>query len=229
MSNSILDTRWFNIIITILILLSVIGFSLETIPSLSPDFKEVLKYLEVAVVGIFTVEYFYRLSTSKNKWAFIFSFYGLVDLFAILPFYLAFAVDLRSIRLFRLFRIIRLLKLTRYTSALRRFSLAFNNAKEELFIVIIASAMLIFLAAVGIYHFEHVAQPDVFRSIFDCLWWAVTSITTVGYGEIYPITAGGKIFTTLFLFLSIGLVTVPTGIFSSALLSIKQKESNSPD
>lgn len=224
MQTSFLQARWFNAIITLLILLSVIGFSLETIPTLSPELKEALHVMEVVIVVVFTLEYVMRIVSAPRKLAFVFSFYGIIDLLAILPFYLAFAVDLRSLRLLRLFRIIRLMKLARYTAALDRFAKAFDQSKEELFIVIVSSITLIFLAAVGIFHFEHAAQPDVFRSIFDCLWWAVSSSTTVGYGEIYPITIGGKLLTTVFLFLSIGLVAVPTGIFSSALLSVRRNE-----
>ncbi len=84
--------------------------------------------------------------------------------------------------------------------------------------------MMLYLSAVGIYHFEHAAQPEVFSSIFDCLWWAVATLTTVGYGDIYPITVGGRLFTFIILILGLGLVAVPTGIVASSLSSIKRKE-----
>lgn len=223
-TNLILNSRLFNGIIAALILISVAGFSLETIPTLSDEFTQMLWYLEVFIVIIFTLEYLFRIAVAEKKLKFVFSVYGMIDLLAILPFYLAFAIDLRALRLLRLFRLARLLKLVRYTQALNRFIAAFHDAKEELVITVCASAVLIFLAAVGIYHFENPAQPEVFKSIFDCLWWAVATSTTVGYGEVYPITVGGKIFTTVFLFFSIGLVAIPTGIFSSSLLALKKKD-----
>jgi voltage-gated potassium channel len=172
-------------------------------------------------VAIFTIEYLLRIYAAENRAKFVFSFYGIVDLLAILPFYLASAVDLRTLRLLRMFRLIRILKLVRYHEAIRRLGKAFYMAKEELIIFTLATLIFIFLSAVGIYYFEHAAQPDVYRSIFDSLWWAVTSLTTVGYGDMYPVTAGGKIFSFFVLMLGLGLVAVPTGIMAAALSSIR--------
>ena len=228
MDNKIfLDRPIFVWIITILILYSVFCFSLETLPNLSVDTRLFLKYSEIAVVVIFTCEYILRILLSPNRLRFIFSFYGLVDLIAILPFYLAFAIDLRSFRLIRLLRLIRVLKIARYNSALQRFSKALFLAKEELAIFTGLSLILLYLSAVGIYHFEHAAQPEVFKSIFDSLWWSVATLTTVGYGDIYPITIGGRFFTFIILMIGLGLVAVPTGIVASALSAVRrQSESN---
>jgi len=213
-----------SLFITILILYSVICFSIETIPDLTAGALRFLWYSEVFVVGVFTIEYFWRIYTSENRLKFIFSFYGVIDFLAIFPFYIAPAVDLRTLRLLRLLRLARLLKLARYNNALLRFGKALSLAKEELIIFSVGSLVMLYLAAVGVYHFEHQAQPDVFRSIFDCLWWAVATLTTVGYGDIYPITAGGRMFTFLVLMLGLGLVAVPTGIVSSALSAIRQEQ-----
>jgi len=101
---------------------------------------------------------------------------------------------------------------------------ALYQIKDELVIFGIATLMMLFLAAVGIYHFEHAAQPEVFSNVFDCLWWAVATLTTVGYGDVYPITIGGRLFTFLILMLGLGLVAVPTGLISSALTSLKSEE-----
>lgn len=208
-----------------LIIFSTICFSLETLPYLQPKTLIFLRYSEVIVVGIFTLEYLLRILSSEKKFKFIFSFYGLIDLFAILPFYLATAIDLRSIRLLRLLRMLRLLKLVRYRKAINRLAAAFGAAKEELAIFFVATLIFLYLSAVGIYFFEHDAQPDLYRSVFDCLWWAVTSLTTVGYGDMYPITVGGRIFSFIVLMLGLGLVAVPTGIMASALSSIRKDES----
>lgn len=127
-------------------------------------------------------------------------------------------------RLIRLLRLLRILKLVRYNQALNRFSKAIYIAKEELAIFALASLVMLYLAAVGIYHFEHNAQPEVFRSIFDSLWWAVATLTTVGYGDIYPITTGGRLFTFLVLMLGLGLVAVPTGIIASSLSAVRRQQ-----
>ena len=196
---------------------------METLPNLSADTRLFLKYSEIVVVVIFTCEYFIRILLSPKRLRFIFSFYGFVDLIAILPFYLAFAIDLRSFRLIRLLRLIRVLKVARYNSALQRFSKALFLAKEELAIFTGLSLILLYLSAVGIYHFEHAAQPEVFKSIFDSLWWSVATLTTVGYGDIYPITIGGRFFTFIILMIGLGLVAVPTGIVASALSAVRRQ------
>ena len=211
-------------IIATLILFSTVCFSLETLPNLRPLTREFLYYSEVVVVAIFTAEYLYRVHVAKNRLKFIFSFYGLVDLLAILPFYLATAVDLRTQRLVRLLRLARLLKLVRYHRAIARLGKAFMLAREELIIFTVGTLIFLYLAAVGIYYFENSAQPDKFRSIFDSLWWAVTSLTTVGYGDIYPITVGGRVFSFIVLMLGLGLVAMPTGIMASALTSIRRQQ-----
>lgn len=219
----ILDRPLFAWSIAGLILFSVVTFSIETLPDLSTTTKTFLYYSEIVVVGLFSIEYLYRVYTATQKLRFIFSFYGLVDLLAILPFYLGIFVDLRSLRLIRLLRLLRILKLARYNLAILRFMRAIYLAKEELIIFTVASFVLLFLAAVGIYHFEHEAQPEVFRSIFDALWWATATLTTVGYGDIYPITSGGRLFTFGILMVGLGMIAVPTGIIASSLSDVRRQ------
>lgn len=223
-SKNILDKPLAVWLIAILIVYSVVCFSIETLPDLPASLIEFLRYSEIAIVSVFTAEYLYRLYAAEKRLGFIFSFYGMIDLFAILPFYLATMIDLRSLRLMRLLRLFRVLKLVRYNQALLRFVKALYVAKEELVIFSVAILVLLYLAAVGIYYFEHQAQPEVFRSIFDGLWWAVGSLTTVGYGDIYPITVGGRFFTFIVLMLGLGLVAVPAGIMASALSSIRRQQ-----
>lgn len=221
MNGNALDKPVFAWPIAILIIYSVLCFSVETLPDLNQAMGHFLHYSEIFVVAIFTIEYLYRLYASPKKIKFIFSFFGVIDLFAILPFYLATAIDLRSLRLIRLFRLARLLKLIRYNKVIWRFGKAIYLVKDELLIFTLASLVMLYLAAVGIYHFEHAAQPEVFRSIFDSLWWAVGTLTTVGYGDIYPITSGGRLFTFFILMIGLGLVAVPTGIIASALSEVR--------
>ncbi len=210
--------------IQVLIVLSLIGFSLETIPGLAPEVRRILRLLEVWTVGVFTVEYGLRAFLSPAPASYLLSFWGLVDLLAILPFYLHMGLDLRSVRILRLLRLFRMFKLARYHQALRRFAHAFRLIREELVLFLTASAMLIYLAAVGIYYFEHEAQPEAFASVFHALWWAIVTLTTVGYGDVYPVTPGGKIFTALLLLIGLGIVAVPTGLVASALSEARRAD-----
>lgn len=216
----------FDIFIQSLIVLSLISFSIETLPDLSENVKRLLKITEEIVVVIFTAEYLLRLFIADKKLQFVFSFYGLIDLFAILPFYVARGIDLRSVRIFRLFRLVRAFKMFRYSKAIQRFKIAFLEVKEELTIFLVATGFLLFITSVGIYYFENSAQPEQFKSVFHCLWWAVVTLTTVGYGDVYPVTVGGKIFTSFIVIIGLGIIAVPTGLVASALTKTLSDKDN---
>jgi voltage-gated potassium channel len=218
------EGRAFDMFIQALIIISLITFSLETLPNLSAEFRSYLKIIETVSVVIFTIEYVIRIIVADNKPAFIFSFFGIIDLVAIIPFYLSTGIDLRGVRAFRLLRLFRVLKLARYSKAVRRFHRAVLIVKEEIVLFLSMSAILIFLTSTGIYFFESQAQPDKFASVFHSMWWAIATLTTVGYGDIYPITVGGKIFTGLILLIGLGIVAVPAGMFASALTKAREKE-----
>jgi voltage-gated potassium channel len=208
-----------------LIIISLITFSIDTLPDLSLELKKILHIIEVLTVGIFTLEYVLRLIISERKLKFIFSFYGLVDLFAILPFYIASGFDLRAIRIFRLLRLVVILKLFKYNQAVARFHRALVIAKEELILFSFVAIIMLYLSAVGIYYCENAAQPEQFKSVFHSLWWSVTTLTTVGYGDMYPITAGGKLFTFFTLTIGLGIVAIPTGLVASALSKVRESDS----
>lgn len=214
--------RSFDIGVQLLVVLSTISFTLETLPSLTAEKNDLFRFLELGFISIFTVEYLLRLWVAESKRGFLFSFYGVVDALAILPFYLAIGLDLRSLRLVRLLRLLRILKLVRYSEAINRLALALRLAQEELLLFLAGSLGVIYFAAVGIYYFESSVQPEAFASIPHAMWWAVATLTTVGYGDIYPITAGGKIFTFLILFVGLGLVAMPAGIIASALSKARE-------
>ena len=205
-------------------MLSVITFSVETLPNLKPQTKAILNSIEVFCVIVFTAEYLARIYVADNKPKFIFSFFGLIDLFAILPFYLSFGLDLRSLRVLRMFRLFRLLKLVRYNRAMRHFAKAMLLAKEQIILFMGVTLVLIYFAAIGIYYFENEAQPEHFSSIFDSLWWSIVTLTTVGYGDVYPITVGGRIFTFFILLIGLGIVAIPTGIISSSLTKVVEPD-----
>ncbi|WP_339726520.1 ion transporter [Maribacter stanieri] len=210
-------SRIFAYFIQILIFVSILSFSFETVPDLEPSTRKILRIIEIFSVIIFTIEYVLRIYVSDKKSKFIFSFFGIIDFLAILPFYLSLGVDLRSLRALRFLRLFRILKLMRYNKAIERFSRAISLAKEEVLLFLIVTLILIYFSAVGIYYFEHEVQPKNFASIFDSLWWAIITLTTVGYGDVYPITVGGKVFTFFILMIGLGIVAIPTGIISSAL------------
>jgi voltage-gated potassium channel len=223
-SSDHLTGKLFDFMIQFLIIVSLVTFSFDTLPNLSINIKKILLIIEAITVIIFTIEYALRIIFSKKKIRFIFSFYGLIDLAAILPFYLASGLDLRAVRVFRLLRLIRLLKLLKYSQAIRRFHRALIIAKEELILFTFVATIMLYLSAVGIYYFENSSQPDQFKSVFHSLWWAVTTLTTVGYGDMYPITTGGKFFTFFVLMIGLGIVAVPTGLISSALSQIREED-----
>jgi len=226
--NETLLGRFVSFFIQFLILLSIITFSIETIPTLKPQTRVILRSIEFICVMVFTIEYLLRIYVAENKFKFIFSFFGIIDFLAILPFYVAVGIDLRSLRALRFLRLFRILKLVRYNKALNQFSRAIKSSKEQIFLFIFVTLILIYFAAVGIYYFENEAQPEHFSSIFDSLWWAIITLTTVGYGDVYPITVGGRVFTFFILMIGLGIVAIPTGIISSALTTSVDKE-NSED
>ena len=213
-----------ELFIQALILFSLLTFSLETLPNLSEKEKHWLYISEIVTIAIFTIEYLTRLILSKRKLSYIFSFFGIIDLIAFLPFYIGLGIDLRSLRAVRFVRLLRLFKMARYSKALQRFHRAFIISKEEIILFFFSACIMLYLAGVGIYYCEHEAQPKVFASVFDGLWWAVATLTTVGYGDCYPVTAGGKIFTFFILLIGLGIISVPTGMVASALSKARAME-----
>lgn len=214
-----------------LILLSAIAIALETEPGLPAALRKFLFGFEVMVLGVFTLEYLLRLICSPRPLRYVFSFWGLIDLLTILPAIALLTPQWQAVRIFRLLRLVRIAKLFRGSHAMERLVTAFQEVRAELAIFGIIAALMLYVASVGIYIFEHDAQPEVFSSIPQSLWWAVASFTTVGYGDMVPITNGGRVFTTLVLFLGLGIIAVPSAIITTALLeadtNIQKKLANS--
>ena len=220
--NSSKKGKYFDYVIQSFILLSLVTFSLETVPSLYSEYTYQFELIEKIIVIVFSFEYLLRVYVAKNPFKYIFSFYGIIDLLSTLPFYLRLTFDLRFIRIFRVFRIFRALKLIKYNKALQRFSIAFKLVKEELMLFFIVTVILIYISGSGMYFFENEVQPETFKTVFHSFWWAVVTLTTVGYGDVIPITVGGRILTFFILMLGIGIVTVPAGIFSSSLSKARE-------
>ena len=202
--------------------------------NVSDSVKVIMDYVETISVIIFTIEYLLRLWTSnllypnenpaKARIIYIFSFMAIIDLLAILPFYLPILIpiDLRVLRALRIVRLFRLFKINRYTNALSTIGKVFKTKASQLLSSMFVVALLILISSVLMYNIESAAQPDKFDNAFSGLWWAIATLTTVGYGDIYPVTVFGKILSTIIAILGIGLVAVPTGIITSGFMEAVQ-------
>lgn len=217
--------RAFDVAVQTLIILSMVAFAVETLPNLSPVWRSRLEVFETVSVTLFAFEYALRLFVAENPVKYATSFFGIVDFLAIAPVAFGATLDGRSLRALRLIRLLRLLKLARYNAAIRRLHRALKIAWEELVLFTCVAMILLFIAAAGVYQFEHEAQPEAFASIFHSLWWAVATLTTVGYGDVYPVTTGGRLFTFFVLLIGLGVVAAPTAMVASALTKARDIES----
>ncbi len=222
--SHLLENKKTKIFIQFCIIFSIIVFSIGTISNIPYRLGNILSVLEVFIVWIFTTEYILRVYTSKKKLSFILSFWGIIDLLAIIPFYLSLWTDLTSIRVIRILRVARIFKLGRYSKAITNLKTALWSIKEELILFSILTIILLYLSAVGFYHFENGAQPENITSIFDALRWSVATLTTVWYGDIYPITVWGKFFTFIILMIGLWIVSIPTGLVAGAISSSENKK-----
>jgi len=210
-----------SVILTILIFVSVLVFSIETE---YPEMK-ILHYLNVIIALIFMVEYFARIWTAnfnkkgsmKSRLSYIFSFYGIVDLIAFLPILLFSAFSGSTVlRLLRVVRLVQIMKIRAFTKAIKKVSSALSNSKNELFISLSVSLALVFIGAVLMYIVEGAIQPEAFGSVPRALWWSIATLTTVGYGDVYPITTLGKLVASFVAFVGIAAVAMPAGILAAA-------------
>ena len=201
-----------------LIVAAAIAFALSTMPELSETGRQILSGFEMVAVAIFATEYLLRLYAAPHPLHYALSFWGIVDLLAWAPVVLLSFGGATTVRLLRLVLVVRLLKIIRYNNALRRLGRAFVSVRDELLLFYMIAFFLVYISAVGIYFFENTSQPDVFRSVPASLWRATITLTTVGYGDALPITMGGKIFTTVILFMGMGIFAVPAGVITSALI-----------
>ena len=216
--REIVEGNIFTGIIQFLILASAVVFVLES----DRQQLEVDPYtthfivLDVVFLALFSIEYALRVYIEPKKRDFVFSFYGLIDLIAILPS-LFLVPGFRVLRILRFLRIFRIFKATRFILAVDRLGAALREIQQELLALVILSLMFVYLAACGIHFFERDAQPEAFGSILDSMWWSVVTLTTIGYGDVYPTTSGGRLFTALVALVGVGLIAIPSGLLASAL------------
>ncbi|MBK7374766.1 MAG: ion transporter [Chitinophagaceae bacterium] len=216
-----------NTFIITLIVTNTLAVILETVNEIYIPNKNLFESLELFSIIVFSVEYILRVwsCTCIEKYRhpflgrvkYIMSTGAIIDLFAIVPFYLplVFKYDLRFVRVLRLIRFFRFFKLSRYLNATQLISAVFKSKKEELVLSFLITFFLIIIASSVMYYTEHDAQPDKFSSIPETMWWSVATLTTVGYGDIYPITGLGKTLTAFISILGIGMFALPAGILAS--------------
>lgn len=230
-------SKIFDITIISLIFINLFIAFLDTF-TLSSNITKFYYTIEIISIIIFTIEYLLRIWTTNLLYPdksrsmaiikYIFSFSSIIDLLAILPFYMQFffpynLLALRSLRLLRMFRV---LKINRYSKAFNKLADVFKQKKDELLVSIFVISLLIIISSILIYNFENPAQPDVFKNAFSGIWWSIATFTTIGYGDIYPITTMGKILSSIIAFLGIALVAVPTGIITSGFNQKIEKEAS---
>jgi len=236
-------SRVFDIFIIVLIFLNVLATIVGTVPSIEAGARGFLEWFELLSVAVFSIEYLVRLwaCTTEPRFAspiagrirFALGGMALIDLVAILPFYLPFiGWDLRSLRALRLFRIVRVAKVGRYYSSLQLIKRVLRAKREELLLTTTLMTLLLVMASSVLYYCENPSQPEVFSSIPASMWWAITTLTTVGYGDMYPVTALGKLFASVIAVLGVGMFALPTGILGAGFMEevqrVKQPLENCP-
>lgn len=215
------------VLLMILILVSSLAVVLETVDSLNQTYGSIFYAVEMVALVIFLIEYFLRLwvadyrsapgksFTDRLKYAF--SALAIIDLIAILAALLPmlFTMDLMFIRFLRIFRLFRLLKMNRYVESLNTLDDVVRAKKEELLVMLAMIAMLLLFASSLMYLVEHEAQPDKFPDIPSAMWWGVATLTTVGYGDVFPITGLGKMLGGFVALLGVGMFALPAGLLAS--------------
>ena len=237
-SNDDRAARAVNISIMTIIVLSVISVILETVQAVAGTHRFFFRTVEAVTVIVFSVEFVLRLwvCTLDPKYVgavagrirFALSPYALIDLLAVAPFYVTLAtryvrLDLRFLRAVRLLRLGRLFKLSRYSTSLQTLGAVFNRKKDDMLVALFIVCILIILASSMMYFVENPAQPQVFSSIPAVMWWAVTTLTTVGYGDICPITPLGKLLGSVVALMGIGLFALPAGLLGSGFIEELQR------
>lgn len=217
---------YINISLSVLIFLNTVAIILHTVPELADSYGHLFLDFEVFSVAVFTVEYVLRVWSCVERpeyrhpfygrLKFIFSPWGIIDFLAIFPFFYSyFSTDLSFVRILRILRIFRLFRVSRYFHALHVIQNVLRAKKEELLLSVSFIIFLLLISSSLVFYVEQSAQPDVFSSIPNSLWWGVNAMTTVGYGDMHPITPFGKVLGGLMAILGVSIFALPTGILAS--------------
>ena len=220
----------FDKLITYSVLLAIIHLTLETEAELYSSYTGLFIWVERVLTVIFTIEYVLRIISFKRSYygksfiRYVLSFDLLIDFLALIPFYLTLLpIDLRYLRTFRLLRLARIFKLTRYNTAINTVKAVISSKKEILTISFVLIGLILYMVSAVMYYVENAAQPEVFSSIPKTMWWGVATLTTVGYGDIFPITPLGRMLGGVIAILGIGIFAIPTGIIASGFTEYVEK------
>lgn len=223
LANS-LAGKLINGFIIALIVINVVVVIIESIPEINQKYAVFFRVLEIFSVAVFTLEYLTRVWVSvenpkygpgiKGRLKYMRSPIALIDLLVIMPFYLSLFISI-DLRYLRLLRLLRLLKLSHYIRSLDVFIKVVSSELASLASAVFAVLVLVVLAACLMFTLEHQAQPEAFTTVLDAIWWAVVTMTTVGYGDITPVTAGGKILAIAIMLLGVGTVALPAGMLAA--------------
>lgn len=228
-NRSDLASRLFDQLIVVVIVLNLAVTFLSTFDELEPLYC-VFDVIELVTIIIFTIEYVLRIYTAGLLYpektygraviSFIFSFYGLIDLLAFMPYYLPifFPVGIVAFRMFRVLRIFRLFKINAQYDAFNVITDVIKEKKTQIISSTVMILIFVLAASMTMYSVENPAQPENFKNAFSGIWWAVSTLLTVGYGDIYPITPAGQILAIVMAFLGVGMVAIPTGIISAGFV-----------
>lgn len=218
-----------NMVIYVLIILSILNLMLSTVSIYQEKYGYIFEAIRNIIMPIFIIEYILRFYASgklekyqgmKGKINYFFSFYALIDLVSVLPYILInTGFNSSFIRSLRLLRIFRLFRMEKYAVFIKLMKKIMHNIKEELIVLMFFIIIILILLSFIMFEVEHDAQPEAFANIFDTLWWSVATLTTVGYGDIYPITPIGKLITSIIALLSIGFIAIPGGMFASEFMT----------
>jgi voltage-gated potassium channel len=226
-----------NIFLVSVIVINSVAIILHTIPEIRHDdfYESLFQDVEVVSVIIFTIEYWLRIwscvenpkypDTLRGRLKYAFSFWGIVDFLGIFPFYFTLLTsDFGIIRILRVFRLFRLFRITRYSHALKLIRDVIAETKEELVLSFAFIMLTLLISSSAMYYIEHDYQSDKFKSIPGSLWWGVITMTTTGYGDVYPITTAGKILGGIVSMLGVALFSLPTGIMAWGFVNHIQKQ-----
>lgn len=227
--------RVFAAFLMFLILLNVLAVIFGTVEEVEKNYEAILYNFEAFSVIIFSLEYLSRLWACTcdprfshpitGRLRFIFRPMSIIDLLSIVPFYLPFlGIDLRSLRVLRLFRILWIVRIGRYYSSLVMIRHVLKAKREELMLSFILIIALLVASSSIMFYCENEAQPQLFSSIPAAMWWGVTTLTTVGYGDMCPITTPGKIFASIISIIGIGMFALPAGILGAGFIEEIQKK-----
>ena len=220
-------SKFIDIFLVNLIFFNILMVILETVDTLYFKYKLWFIYFELFSVTIFSLEYVSRFwscvenktkgeTNGKARLRYIFSFSAIIDLIAILPSLLAFLFPTVDLRFVRALRIFRLLKFSRYSNSINTLLIVLWDQRKSLGAAFFILFIVLIISSSGMYIVEKDIQPDKFGSIPQSMWWSIVTLTTVGYGDVYPVTSMGKFFGSIIIILGIGTVALPSGILASA-------------